>query len=256
MITPISLLYKYPQQIQKKKESSLEKKIIKNHANYTFKFISISKEASNLRKKEFNNPYKIAFGPQTDVIDNKSILDYITSLDIDKIKEIYGFIKKELGGEINMVKLDSNLATVINILSKEDLTTSDQMNVNVFEIERKVEYNQLSIAKHIIDDYAKYHPRLDKKYTEFDIQGSNKSLSILQSISKNYIATCVKYKDQNADTIFLQVIEDIMEKINQSANYNTIPIDELELCVNILVVDAFIRCKIFKNPKNYNYAIT
>jgi hypothetical protein len=28
------------------------------------------------------------------------------------------------------------------------------------------------------------------------------------------------------------------------------------LCVNILVVDAFVRCKIFENPDSYNYAST
>jgi len=32
--------------------------------------------------------------------------------------------------------------------------------------------------------------------------------------------------------------------------------NELELCINILIVDAFIRCKIFENPERYNYAIT
>jgi hypothetical protein len=35
-----------------------------------------------------------------------------------------------------------------------------------------------------------------------------------------------------------------------------IPQEEMEMCVGILVVDAFIRCKIFKNPNNYNYATT
>ncbi len=30
--------------------------------------------------------------------------------------------------------------------------------------------------------------------------------------------------------------------------------DELELGVDIMPVDAFIRCKIFENPENYNYA--
>jgi hypothetical protein len=37
----------------------------------------------------------------------------------------------------------------------------------------------------------------------------------------------------------------------KSANYADIPVEELDLCVNILVVDAFIRCKIFKNPLGY-----
>lgn len=56
------------------------------------------------------------------------------------------------------------------------------------------------------------------------------------------------------DQLFFAVIEKVQEKILNSANYQNIPFDELELCVNILVVDAFIRCKIFENPENYNHA--
>ncbi len=53
---------------------------------------------------------------------------------------------------------------------------------------------------------------------------------------------------------FFSVIDAIKNKILESANYVQIPMDELELCVDTLVVDAFIRCKIFENPEGYNYA--
>jgi len=96
--------------------------------------------------------------------------------------------------------------------------------------------------------------RLDKKYSEFDTLGSNKSLSVLQSINQSYVDACVIIKDNNADMILLKTIESVKEKVIQSANYAEIPFDEMELCVKILVVDAFIRCNIFENPINYNYA--
>ncbi|MFT7158620.1 MAG: hypothetical protein ACI8Q1_003653 [Parvicella sp.] len=48
----------------------------------------------------------------------------------------------------------------------------------------------------------------------------------------------------------------IKTEVLSSLNFDQIPIDELELCVDILVVDAFIRCKIFQNPDGYNYAST
>ncbi|WP_407267401.1 ABC-three component system protein [Tenacibaculum maritimum] len=56
--------------------------------------------------------------------------------------------------------------------------------------------------------------------------------------------------------IFFSIIEKIKEKIINSANFNNMPIDELELCIDVIVVDAFIRCKIFKNPKDYNHVTT
>jgi hypothetical protein len=86
------------------------------------------------------------------------------------------------------------------------------------------------------------------------MQGYNKSLSVLQSIKNSYTAKTTVLNAPNNDLIFLQVLDSVKEKVIQSANHIEIPIDELELCVNIIVVDAFIRCKIFENPLNYTYA--
>lgn len=241
---------------KQKVESSLKKDILKSYSDFTFKFVSISKDATDLRKITFSNPHGISFDPKVDIIDNKSILDFILSLDIDNQKELYRLTKKELGNEVDIIKLDSNLAIIINILSKEDLRTSSNPTIDTFEIDRKISHNVIDVTKSIIDDHAKYHPRLDKKYTEFDTLGANKSLSVLQNINSIYIEACVKNKDKDSDFIFLEIIESVNKKVIESANFVDMPIDELELCANIIVVDAFIRCKIFKNPQDYNYAIT
>lgn len=241
---------------KQKVESSLKKDILKSYSDFTFKFVSISKDATDLRKITFSNPHGISFDPNVDIIDNKSILDFILSSDIDNQKVLYRLTKKELGKEVDIVKLDSNLAIIINILSKEDLRTSSNPTIDTFEIDRKISHNVIVVTKSIIDDHAKYHPRLDKKYTEFDTLGANKSLSVLQNINSIYIESCVKNKDKDSDFIFLEIIESVNKKVIESANFVDMPIDELELCANIIVVDAFIRCKIFKNPQDYNYAIT
>lgn len=59
---------------KQKIESALEKDIIKGYSNYTFKFISIAKDASNLRKGSFKNPHSISFHPPEDIYDITSIL--------------------------------------------------------------------------------------------------------------------------------------------------------------------------------------
>lgn len=237
-----------------KVESSLNKAFINTYSSYKFKFVLISGDGARLRNDTFLNPYSISFIPETDIIDNKSIMAFILSSNIDKQKEIYKLIQKELGSEVDIVKLDSNLAVIINILSKEDLNLNTNITINKFDIERKITHNDIDSTKSIINEFAKYHPRLDKKYSEFDSLGINKSLSVLQSISSSYIESCVKFKGKDSDCIFLQVIENIKDKVLGSANYVKIPKDELELCIKIIVVDAFIRCKIFKNPQDYNYA--
>jgi hypothetical protein len=235
-------------------ESALSKDILKKYPAYHFKFISISKDATDLRKSTFSNPHNLAFVPKDDIYDTASILNDIISLNVVKQKQIYQFIKEELGNEIDVVKLDSNLASVINILSKEDWdNTENPSQINSFEIDRKINHNNLVNSKLIINDYSMHYGRVDKIYTEFDALGLNKSNSVLCNIRKEYI----KAKGiLNDDSLFFEVIQKVQEKIQSSANYIQTPIDELELCVNILVVDAFIRCKIFENPENYNYATT
>jgi disulfide oxidoreductase YuzD len=237
---------------KQKVESALDKKILDGYKNYSFKFISISKDASELRKKTFKNPYSLSFSPTNDIYDIVSVLNEILSKQAREQKDIYKFIKSELGNEIDIIKLDSNLASVINILSKETWDESNKSDsVNSFEIGRKISFNDLIDSKGIIDEYCVYYKKVDEKYSEFDSLGSNKSNSVLATIKREYL----KLKNSGtSDLVFLTVIEKIKDKVLDSPNFIEIPIDELELCIDILVVDAFIRCKIFENPQNYNYA--
>ncbi len=240
------------QNTKRKVELSLSKELIKKYSDYTFKFISIAKDAKALRDKTYKNPFSITFNPLEDIYDITSILNTVLLADIDKQKEIYQLIKKELGSEVDIVKLDSNLATVINILAKENWDEANTYNTtNPFEIERKITYNELVLAKDFIDEYRIFYGRVDKKYSEFDTLGHNKSNSVLATIKRKYI----KLKSKSlADELFFAIIDNIREEILESSNFIQIPIDELDLCIDILVVDAFIRCKIFENPEGYNYA--
>lgn len=239
---------------KQKIESSLSKDSIKNYKGYTFKFVSIARDADKLRKEKFKNPHGIAFNPASDIIDKNSILSKIRGFNINDQERIYKYVRDELINEIDPLKLESNLATVINILSKENWNKKEPVGeINIFEIDRKITHNNLNSAKIIIDDYSLHYSRVDKIYTEFDSQGSNKSNSVLSTIRQEYAKLKANLND---DELFFTITSKVQEKVLNSSNYTSIPFDELELCINILVVDAFIRCKIFKNPKDYNYATT
>jgi hypothetical protein len=239
---------------KKKIEDSLSKYTISRYKNYTFKFVSIANNADNLRRDTFGNPHRIKFTPTDDIIDKNSILNEIDNLEIDRLKKIYELIKKELVAEPDIVKLESNLAAVINILSKENFDTPIEIEINSYEIDRKIEFNKLSYSKKIIYDLKLYIGIVDRIYKEFDSLGVNKSRSVLSTIRHEYIKTeCEQLSD---DKLFLEIIDKIIDKVKKSPNNRVDTEEELEQCVNILVVDAFIRCKIFNNPANYNYAST
>lgn len=234
---------------KEKIENSLNKVIYLFYQGYNFKFISISKEVNNkLRATEFKNPYNLIFNSQEDILDSTKLLGYILSLGIDKQKVLFEFIKKELEEEINTVKVDSNLATIINILAEEDLDLKNtKINTTTFVIEDKINYNDLNGVRELINDYKIFSVKLDQKYTEFDREGINRSTSILQIIRRQYIKLRNEKKD--SEEVFYGVVENIMKIIEESSNYRVLPFEELEMCVDILVVDAFMRCKIFENPE-------
>ena len=231
-------------------ESALSKPIMKSYKGYKFYFISISKDASGLKNKTYKIPIGITFNPQEHIFDIDTILANILQMDIARQKDIYEFVKEELGQQYDMTKLESNLAHIINILAEEKLSNQSEININKFEIERKIEFNSLIKADYIISDYKVYYGILNKIYTDFDKFGKNKSLSVLETIRNEYISNL---NISNNDEIFFKIIENIKNKIMESINFNEIPIEELYLCVRILIVDAFIKCKIFKNPEGYNY---
>ena len=240
---------------KQKIENSLAKEIFKDYSGYRFKFVAIAGDADNLRDKTFANPYKASFSPTEDIYDIKSLLNIILGMEIKKQRELFEFLKDELGNNIDIVKVDTNLATLINILAKEDLASvTDSPEINSFQILKKIEYNDLLTAQSTIDDYKIYYSRVDEKYKEFDKQGANKSLSVLSVIRSQYIK--ISKEKEDSHEVFFTIIDNVVNIVKNSKNYIEIPYEELELCVSILAVDAFIRCKIFKNPEGYSHVAT
>jgi len=230
---------------KQKVESALSKDL-SAYNGFSFKFISICKDASKLRTKTFLNPHKLSFMPAQDILDVPALLAFIGTMNIDSQKAVYEFLKNELKPEPDPEKVESNLTTIIKILASEDWSQKVHGFETIpYDIDAKITYNQLNEAKILIDDYKIHYPRVDKIYSDFAKQGVNKSLSILDSIRTEYLTIGSK---GSPDERFFSTIDIVIQKIQKSANFTSMFEEELRLSVQILVVDAFIRCKIFKNP--------
>lgn len=232
---------------KEKIENSLNKKIYLNYRDCSYKFILIGKEVNkSLKKYKFSNPYNIKFNPEEDIWDINSLLKEILKLDIKKQIELFEFIKLELGG-INDMNIETNLAKVINILyEKLEFNFSSPEIIN-FAIEDKIKFNKLENIRGFIDEYKIYYWKIDGIYNEFDKEGKNKSYFLLQSFKREYIK--LKNSEEDSSAIFYAIIDNAIKTVLNSSNYEKIPFEELETCIYILVVDAFVRCKIFENPE-------
>lgn len=185
---------------KQKIENSLKKEIIKKYKDYRFIFIPIVGDSDALRLKTFRNPHGINFNPEEDIYDTKAILNLVLNMKIGEQQNFYTFIKEELGNEVDLVKVDTNLAAIINILAKENLVNiPNSSQINHFEINRKIEFNNLQNAKGTIDLYKVYYSKLDEKYIEFDKLGTNRSFSVFSVLSNQYIKLQNEKQDDIAD---------------------------------------------------------
>ncbi len=239
-------------------DKSLSKKSMEGYAKkgYTFKFISIAESAAQLRQQKYDNLYHIKFNPIMDIFDIQSLEKDVFNLEAEELEKVYQFIKDELGNMPDCLRFNSDLTTIINILAEVRLDENEPLgNINMFEIDKKIEFNKLDIAALIIDDYKIFYNQIEKKYKEFDKMGLNKSILVLQSLKKMYVDALLKNKYDNSDLLFVGLIDEVKEIVINSSNYSEISKETLEACASLLVVDAFMRCKIFKNPEGYVYVI-
>lgn len=222
-------------------------KDLSSYSGHGFRFMSISKDASHLRKSTYSNPHNLTFNPVDDIYDVLSLLKIILHMELPQQREIYDFLRaqlSDLGSE--RIMEESNLTSVINIIAKEGLESVSSTATAVdFNVDDKITFNGLTSAAGVIEDYKVYHHIVDRIYTEFDNNAVNKSKSVLDAFRTTYHKLSSKY---SGDELFFQIVEDTISKVRSSANYAHIAIEELQLCVNILAVDAFIRCRIFKEP--------
>ncbi len=157
------------------------------------------------------------------------------------------------GKLINNPKLINQAINAIASINIED--EIDSSSLNTFEINKKIEYNSVKEYKYIIEEYSKYYGKLNSLYSELEKQGSFKKEKLLKVIRNLYLrikGEIVNGKEneieliqQNADRILKNVEDKLWELIDKNQSNE----DDIFIAIPIIVVDAFMRCKILEEPK-------
>lgn len=241
---------------KQKIESTLSKNSMKDkYKNYHLYFMFIGENAAKLRKMNYENPYNICFKPQDDIYDVDSVLSRIKSLDINDIKEIYNLVKDYLQfPEIRSNKVNDLLPTVIKkmCIGIVDCGVKQRDSYKEFEISEKIKFNNLKKGEIIIKECIPYEYLISNVYDEYERAGKLKSMALLRTISRKYNElTEYGYSD---DDVFKELIQSFAGELQDDKELNEadITLDEIIFCIEIIIVDAFIRCKIFKRPEVIN----
>jgi hypothetical protein len=112
------------------------------------------------------------------------------------------------------------------------------------------------IQAQTIDELASYNPRLDTTYETFAQDGVSPGI-IFQKLSAIYQNQTLRHTDDNAPLIFLKMVEELMNYVVDKFHLDSeMSPEKIEYCCRIILVDAFIRCKIFVDPEGYHYDTT
>ena len=231
-------------------QSSIDKLSEEQFAGYRFKFLRIDGDVKKLRKESFNTHDDIAFDPSVDIIDISTLLKDIIHLGIDSLIKVYELCVKEIIPLDTPKITETDLAIVVKALATNVRDWSKGRRPIEYDVEKKIVFNHLEEHRRLINDYKLYIGKLTAVYDEFVDNGTDYSFIILQNLSDMYSRYLGQYE---SNALFDKIVDEARELAMNSKSAEDIPVDRVNVCINVIVIDAFIRCKIFEDPEGYSY---
>lgn len=149
-------------------------------------------------------------------------------------------------------KLPGYFQRIVTAIASKDLINDAEMSAIIpYEISEKIEYNNIKRNKYVIEEYNVYTNGLHAIYDELEEFSSIKKNIVLRMIRHLYLEAKGKYTDGTIDDIRTKsddIFDSVVERVSELASDAQIDESELFLAVQIIVVDAFIDCKILERP--------
>lgn len=231
-------------------QSSIDKLSAEQFAEYRFKFLRIDGDVIKLRKESYNTHDDIVFDPSVDIIDISTLLKDIANLDIACLRRVCELCEKEIVPLDTPKVTETDLAIVVKALATNVKDWSKDPRPIKYDIEKKIDFNHLEERRRLINDYKLYIGKLNAVYGEFVDNGTDCEFIILQNLSDMYSRYLGQYE---SNALFDKIVDEARELVLNSKSAEDIPVDRVNVCINVIVVDAFIRCRIFEDPEGYSY---
>jgi len=149
----------------------------------------------------------------------------------------------------------SILSIAIDAIAKVDFEEVSDKNIGMPpNIDSKIKFNDIKRNKSLIKEYAVYQAKLNPLYNELENQGSFKKEKLLRNIRQLYLKVKGRYASgsdneldvvrANADNIIEDIEEELITKITDNNTYE----EDISFGISIIIVDAFMRCKILEEP--------
>ena len=218
-------------------------------------------DSNDDERRHYNNLILLCTNHHKIIDDNEKVYT------VSKLKEMKARHEKDIKGKINhsemITRHSTILADVIKKISSTDIDNTDKNDSTTpFKIEEKIEYNKVIKYKNIIEEYRIYQGKINSIYSEIESQGSSHKIYLLKKIKTIYFIAKGKVLKENnsinnirnyADTLIEEVKNSLWKIWEESKNIDeNLQWEVIEFCLDIIIVDAFIRCNILEQPKDDN----
>jgi len=158
-----------------------------------------------------------------------------------------------------LTRQPSLLGMVITAIADADIENATEpvpQNLNPYSIADKIAYNDVQRNRVLIDEYKLFHRKLNALYQALELEASFKKEKLLRNIHRIYLAVKGRYVGGESDELPLvranadSIIEDVQDELLEMAKRNVqCASEDTAFGVAVIMVDAFVRCKILERPR-------
>jgi hypothetical protein len=188
-----------------------------------------------------------------------SIIDNLENESKYPVSLLKEWKKNHESKQLDLLKRNPSLLGIaINAIADLDFDITSQPeneSLNTYNPAIKIKYNSIKRNITLIEEYKVFYSKVNALYDELEYQGSFKKENLLRNIKHIYLKIKGKYTDGKANAIDIiqensdNIIEDIQEELLKIIEPdNNHYVEDITFGISIIMVDAFIRCKILEEP--------
>lgn len=218
---------------------------IESNKGYKLIILIITKKKVKIKGKIDNCLY-INFNCDEDVWDLKKLIRVIGDVPVIKKEKIRDFLNRAIGASPVREENESALERVIQLLSEEDKEYENIEEPTLpFDISQKINYNDLQMRYSLISDLCGGLAVVSRVYDRYEQEGENKRKSVINAIRREYNLLADEYKGIE---LYDLLVKNIESRISFSTGLFNIKKEDVTRYCDMLVVDTFLKCKVFKKP--------
>lgn len=235
---------------QEKRKNTVEQLDIEGYQGYTLYMVYISKIHFQPKKMIANLQF-ISFDIEKHIIDLTEIMSRIMHMNIYKLNALYDLVLHEIGNYLPTIdnpSLSSDLVAVLSSLSKNNFKDYYKKDIPLpFKIKEKIKQNNLEISKDLITDNHIFYELMQNIYDTYDSEADNTSYAVWEKIA-DFGREISMIDHLEGDQLFTRIWKETYNYVKNDQELKRLSKEKIENCIKIIVVDAFMRCKILKKP--------